>query len=112
MSTTSIGKEAEGIAAEWLRVNGYHVLDLNWRTRWCEIDVIAQKGGVMYFVEVRYRKTSGWGDGVDSITAKKQQQMEFAANLWLNQNGWNGDARLSVIAVEGSPAIVTSYLEL
>jgi uncharacterized protein (TIGR00252 family) len=112
MSTTQIGRQAEMAAAEWLVNNGYHIIDVNWRTRWCEIDIIAKKANVIYFVEVRYRKSDAWGDGFDSITPKKYKQMEFAAQFWLGNNNWNNDARIAAIAVCGMPPKITKFLEL
>lgn len=112
MSTTHIGKEAEQIAAEWLQTNGFEVVTMNWRTRWCEIDIIARKAGVIYFVEVRYRKNDSWGDGLDSITPKKYNQMEFAAEFWLSNTHWRGDARIAVIAMSGVPPKITQFSEL
>jgi uncharacterized protein (TIGR00252 family) len=112
MSTTHIGREAENAAANWLEMNGFTVIDTNWRTRWCEIDIIARKGAVIFFVEVRYRKSDAWGDGFDSITPKKYKQMEFAAQFWLSSNNWSNDARIAAMAVSGVTPTVTKFSEL
>jgi uncharacterized protein (TIGR00252 family) len=112
MSTTQIGREAEQTASVWLEKNGYKIIETNWRTRWCEIDIIARKDTMVYFVEVRYRKTDAWGDGFDSITPKKYKQMEFAAQFWLSSNNWTNDARIAAMAVSGVPPIVTKFSEL
>ena len=112
MNTTAIGKDAEDTAAQWLRSQHFQVLAQNWRTRWCEIDIVAQKSSVLYFIEVRYRKSNAWGDGIESITPKKQQQMEFAASLWLHQYKWKGDARICAIAASGDPVTIGELVEL
>ena len=112
MNTTSTGKYAESVVADWLDQQGFILIEQNWKTRWCEIDVIAKKQSCIYFVEVRYRKSAAWGDGLESITAKKQQQMRFAAELWLQSHTWNGEAVLCAAAVAGEPAAVTSFVEL
>jgi len=77
------GARAEAQAARWLEQQGYEIIDRNWKTKWCEIDIVAQKQGVMYFVEVKYRSTQQYGGGVAAITPKKRQQMRFAAEFYL-----------------------------
>lgn len=99
MSTKSIGNEAEGMACLYLQEIGYKILDRNWTTRWCEIDVVCTKGRTVYFVEVKYRKNNLYGDGLDAITSIKLKQMNFAAEVWVNSNKWEGDYELAVISV-------------
>jgi uncharacterized protein (TIGR00252 family) len=103
MSTTAIGRAAEAVAADFLTAKGCDVLARNWRTRWCEIDIVAVRGGVMYFVEVKYRKSSAWGDGLDYITAKKLRQMHFAAEFWVAKYVFGGDYHLAAIELTGEP---------
>lgn len=110
MSTTSIGRQAETKAATYLTNLDYKVLVKNWRTRFCEIDIVARKNNRVYFVEVKYRKSSDWGGGVDYITSKKLKQMSFAAELWVASNNWQGDYQLAVIEVSGSDFEVTNFL--
>jgi uncharacterized protein (TIGR00252 family) len=106
--STAIGRRAETAASEYLAGCGYIIIDQNWRTRWCEIDIIAQKGGCIYFVEVKYRKSDAWGDGLEYITPKKLQQMICAASLWASKHRWVGDYKLSAIAVT-SPRFEIAY---
>ena len=112
MSTTEIGREAEAMAAEYLRKNGYKILSQNWRTRWCEIDIVASKSKIVYFVEVKYRKTSNWGDGLEAITPKKLEQMSFASEFWVSQNSWRGDYQLAAASATGIPPRITDFIIL
>lgn len=112
MSTTSTGREAESIAAQYLSKQGYKISAQNWRTRWCEIDIIAIKKKTVYFFEVKYRKVANWGDGLDAVTVKKQQQMQFAAELWIQEHGWKHDAILGAIAMAAEPPVVTDVILL
>lgn len=112
MSTTDTGRRAEAAVAEYLRANGYKIVEHNWRTRWCEIDVVAQKAGTMYFVEVKYRETARQGDGLEYITPKKLQQMQFAAELWVSNHHWSGEYCLAAAAVAGDDYMVTTFIEL
>ncbi len=107
MSTTDIGNRGENIASVFLTQNGYKIIEQNWKTRWCEIDIIAKKSGVVYFVEVKYRKSSDYGDGFSYITPKKLRQMRFAAELWLHKNNYDGDCSLAAVSVDADGAEVT-----
>jgi uncharacterized protein (TIGR00252 family) len=103
VSTTEIGRAAETVAAEFLTAKGCAVLMQNWRTRWCEIDIVAERSGTLYFVEVKYRKSDAWGAGLDYITAKKLRQMHFAAEFWVAKHTFSGDYRLAAIELTGEP---------
>jgi uncharacterized protein (TIGR00252 family) len=112
MSTTAIGRQAEAAAAKYLASQGYKIKTQNWRTRLCEIDIIATKSNVVYFIEVKYRKSVTYGDGLDAITNKKLQQMTFAADLWVQTNKWPGDYRLVVISASGQPPKTDKIIEI
>ena len=83
MTTRQIGDKGEQAAADWLTADGHEIVARNWRTRYCEIDIVSVKGEALYFTEVKYRKNDDFGDGLAAITAKKQRQMRFAAELFL-----------------------------
>lgn len=99
--STSIGHLAEEAVSKHLTANGFEILDKNWRTKLCEIDIIAKKNSVIYFTEVKYRSNEKQGDGLEYITPQKLSQMRFAANLWTQYNNWEGDFRLLAVAVNG-----------
>lgn len=96
------GSEAEERVARWLEDNRYKIVDMNWKTRWCEIDIVAQKNKTMHFVEVKYRNSSAQGGGLDYITKQKLRQMRRAANSWAELNSWQGQYVLSAAEVSGS----------
>jgi len=102
MQTTQIGSHGEQLAAEALRRLGYDVLEKNWKTKWAEIDLVARKQDIMYFVEVKYRATALQGDGLDYITGRKLLQMQRAAELWVNMHAWAGEYQLLAAAVGSS----------
>lgn len=109
--TTAIGRQAEAAAAEFLKARGYKIISTNWRTRWCEIDIVASRDGVVYFVEVKYRRVSAQGGGLDYITVDKLKRMNLAARLWASTNYFDGDFELSVVEVGGVDFIVTDFVE-
>jgi ribonuclease HII len=106
-----MGRRAENTAAFFLKSKGYKIIEQNWRTKWCEVDVIARKNDVVYFIEVKHRAKASHGDGLEAITKKKHNQMKFAAELWRKKFKQSGDARLSVIATAGNPPQVTKWIE-
>jgi Holliday junction resolvase-like predicted endonuclease len=102
------GHEAEKRAADFLAGKGFKVLEMNWKTRLCEIDIVAEKNGTVHLVEVKYRNNVHQGRGVDYITAKKLRQMRLAAELWVNENRWDGEYVLSAISMD---AANTEFIE-
>lgn len=99
MSSTDSGRTAEKLVADYLKTLKNKIVAMNWRTRWCEIDIISIKKKVVYFTEVKFRSSDAWGDGFSYITPKKLQQMRFAAEFWLTENSWKGDCALLAASV-------------
>lgn len=104
------GFRAEEQVSEYLAKSGYKVLARNWRTKWCEVDIIAQKSNCVYFVEVKYRTNAGQGSGFDYITKSKLHKMDLAARSWVELNGWKGEHTLSVAEV-GGPDFAVEFIE-
>jgi uncharacterized protein (TIGR00252 family) len=102
MKTTFVGQNAEARVAKLLEKAGFKILARNWRTRVCEIDIVANKNQIVYFVEVKFRSSEKQGSGLEYITSKKLKQMHFAAEIWVQQNDWAGDYR--IVAAEISDA--------
>ena len=114
MTTRQIGDKGEQAAADWLTARGHEIVARNWRTRYCEIDIVSVKGEVLYFTEVKYRKNDDFGDGLAAITAKKQRQMRFAAELFLaGKPECSGmAAKLLAASVNGDPPVVQAVVEV
>ena len=114
MTTRQIGDKGEQAAADWLAADGHEIVARNWRTRYCEIDIVSVKDEVLYFTEVKYRKNDDFGDGLAAITAKKQRQMRFAAELFLaGKPECSGmAAKLLAASVSGDPPAVQAVVEV
>jgi uncharacterized protein (TIGR00252 family) len=108
--STEIGQKAEHAAAEYLQRLGYRILEQNWRTRWCEIDIVAEKSQVFYFAEVKYRGNSLQGNGLEYITSRKLAQMHFAAEFWMTKQRSSAEYRLAACEVTGPAFEVTAWL--
>ena len=109
-TSTAIGQRAEDAAATYLLANGYQIVARNWKTKACEIDIIATKSHMVHFVEVKYRRTGGQGGGIAAITPQKLRQMKRAATIWLQHNRAT-DAVLAALEVTGAGYEVTQFLE-
>ncbi len=101
MSSTSLGRSAEDLAARYLAQEGYEIIDRNWRNRWCEIDIIAARQGVIHIIEVKYRKNTRYGYAAEYISHDKAARLVRAALSWTWSHNFNGDYQIDVIAVEG-----------
>lgn len=104
------GRKAEERAVLFLKNKSWIIIDQNWETRWCEIDIIAKNNTIIYFIEVKYRKNDEHGSGLDYVTPKKLHQMTRAAEGWVQTHNWQGDYQLAVIEVSGQNYQITNFL--
>lgn len=110
--TTTIGNAAETEVANYLVRHGHEIIERNWKTKYCEIDIVSEKKGTLYFTEVKYRKTARHGDGLAAITQKKQNQMAFAARLFATQHKSRHELLLAAASVTGEPPVIEEFIEL
>ena len=111
------GRRAENEAVKYLEKLGHEILEQNWKTKVCEIDIISKHGERVHFHEVKYRRNARSGSGIDAITKKKLDQMEKGVALWRKMNFFDQkddryDYLLTVISVTGNTFEVGEYLEL
>lgn len=112
-ASTTIGNYAEDEAANHLQRHGHAIIARNWRTKYCEIDIVSLRGDTVYFTEVKYRRSDWRGDGLAAITPKKQRQMAFAAEMYAAINGVHDKhLRLAAASVTGTPPQIVDFLEL
>ena len=109
--TVVVGGKAEQVAADHLVRQGYEIVGRNWRRRECEIDIVARKAGVVYFVEVKYRSTDIVGSGLEYIGPQKLKQMAYAAWRWVAENRWDGEYTLAAIEISGASYEVTAFID-
>ena len=100
------GESAETLAADHLKQQGYRILVRNYRIKGGEIDIIAQDGNTVCFVEVKMRRTAAYGTPFDAIPKIKMQKIIQVARHYLNSMKLGSSkARFDVVAVtlkEGS----------
>lgn len=95
-----VGKLGEEAAINYLKGQGYQILTRNWSTRLGELDIIAQKGEELVFVEVRSTRSLRFGYGFQSVDARKQQRIKRLALQYIKQHQLRSQAmRFDVISV-------------
>lgn len=93
------GRWGEAIAAEYLRGKHYRILCGNFRCRFGEIDLIAEHGAYLVFVEVKTRRDSRFAAAREFVDRPKQQRLIVAAQMYLAQNETHLQPRFDVIEV-------------
>ena len=104
MNKRQIGGEYERLAAEYVKSKGIYILEMNFRNRGGEIDIIAKDGEYICFIEVKYRTTNEWGSPLEAVNYRKQQQIRKVALFYLMCHGFHEwtPCRFDVIAFEGN----------
>lgn len=83
----SLGRDGEELACKFLKRAGYKILELNFRGRLGEIDLVAEDGDCLVFVEVKTRTDLSCGHPLESIDSRKQRQLIKAAREYLGRSG-------------------------
>lgn len=109
-STVGVGRQGEALAGEFLVNQGWTIVERNWHCRFAELDIIAlDPAGEMVFVEVKYRKGTAHGTGVEAVTQTKLRRMRLAAGKWLAEQQRGVDVvRFDIIDV--GPAGVREHV--
>ena len=81
----SFGREAEAAAEQYLRRKGYRILGRNVRLATGELDLVAETGGRIVFVEVKARRTQAYGGTAYAVDARKQRRVAKLAGQFLAQ---------------------------
>lgn len=83
MNRRKEGAYYENLVAEYLKTQGYEILEKNYRCRIGEIDLIAKEGETLVFVEVKYRRDDKMGDPKEAVDQKKQKKISMTASYYL-----------------------------
>lgn len=95
-----LGAWGESVAATRLEAEGYRIVTRNWRCRQGEIDLIAQAGEILVFVEVKTRRGRSMGTPEEALTPQKSQKLIQLAQLYLAEHDLDVDWRIDLVAVE------------
>ncbi|MCS7054875.1 MAG: YraN family protein [Thermoflexales bacterium] len=107
-----VGAWGEAIAAKHLTERGYVVRERNWRHGHGELDIVAQRGDTLIFVEVRTRRSDAYGRPQESISPHKRATLITTAQAYLEAHGLqDAQWQIDVIAIELDERNVASQLE-
>ncbi|MCU0384258.1 MAG: YraN family protein [Cyclobacteriaceae bacterium] len=105
------GMKAEEEAANFLRGKGYEIVERNYRHKHAEIDIIATKGNVLVFVEVKSRSSLKFGMPEDFVDDRKAKKVMEGAEAYLIEKNWQGPIRFDVIAIHAGKQNEIEHLE-
>ena len=93
------GAWGENLAAEYLRKKHYRIVAAGYRSRFGEIDLIAQNRKFLVFVEVKLRKTDNFALAREYVNAAKQNRIRTTAAIYLSENPTQLQPRFDVIEI-------------
>jgi putative endonuclease len=117
------GQQGELLCAQHYANIGFVVLDLNYRKKWGEIDVIAKKDNKIHFIEVKtvsyetktklaYAVTHGTWRPEDNVHQFKLQKLARAIETWVIEHRWSGDIQIDVAAVRIVPRETYALIDI
>ena len=98
-STKKIGDMGENYAADYLKRQKYKIIERNYRKRCGEIDIIAEKNGVIAFVEVKTRHSNTLAQPFEAVDRRKQEKIIKTAVNYISENKIDCDCRFDVCEV-------------
>lgn len=100
MTTAETGAAGERAAAEWLREEGYAIHAVNWRSGRYELDLVAERDGILHIVEVKTRRSGSLTPPEAAATRRKFHALTWAATHYLGVSGWRGEVQFDLLAAE------------
>ncbi len=95
-----LGAWGESVAAHHLEAKGYRIVTRNWRCTHGEVDLIAQAGEELVFVEVKTRRGQEMGSPEEGLTPIKQKKLMKLAQVYVAEHALDVDWRIDLVAVE------------
>ncbi len=104
MNKREVGKEKEKTAADYLEKNGVKVTENNYYGKYGEIDIVAEDGKTIVFVEVKYRKSEFNGRAEESVSKTKMRRLYITAMEYITKKriGDSVSVRFDLIAINGT----------
>lgn len=112
MNTSLLGRWGESLVAEELRRRGCRVVASGYRTRFGEIDLIAEDGPYLLFVEVKLRKSDRFAPGRAFVDRGKQERIRTTAEIYLVQNPTERQPRFDVAEVYAPQGTATAQPQI
>src|SRR3970040_1291579 len=108
-----LGKLGEELAVEFLKKEGYCILETNWTFQKAEIDILAQKKNILAVVEVKTRSSLEFGLPQDFVKPKKIQPLLKAVDAYINERDLDIEVRFDIVAIhkEGKSFVIEHLID-
>lgn len=103
----ALGQWGEDRTAGWLQKQGWRIVARNFHCRMGEIDIIAEDGRYLAFVEVKLRKDGRYGAACEAVTLSKQRKLRVTAEFYLMRHPTSLQPRFDVAEVYAPQGIST-----
>lgn len=99
-----LGKQGETMAVDYLKKQGYTIVDVDWRYGHCDIDIVAltPDGLTTVFVEVKTRSDDDWSQPWEAVDRKKIRHIANSANNYVKLNGVENELRFDIVSIVGT----------
>jgi putative endonuclease len=106
VATAPLGRAGELAAERYLERRGYRIVERRLRRCGAEIDLVARRGALVAFVEVKLRRSRACGSPLEAVSFRKQARLALAAAVWLAESRDRRDleCRFDVLGIEPDPA--------
>lgn len=94
-----LGKLGEQLAADYLRRQGYDIIETNWTYQKAEIDIIARRENILSIVEVKTRSATAFGLPQEFVNRKKIQLLVKAVNAFVSARNLDVEVRFDIIGI-------------
>lgn len=98
-SHNELGKQGEDMAVEYLVAKNYKILARNYRFEKAEVDILAEKDGILAVVEVKTRSTDDFGNPQDFVKPKQIQRLVKAVDAFIQDHSIDLEVRFDVLAI-------------
>ncbi len=99
MKKKELGSAGEDFAENYLALDKFSILKKNYRTRFGEIDIIALKGGTVYFFEVKTRRSAAYGYAEEAVGRVKRKRILGTALRFINENKALGSYNMAFMLI-------------
>ena len=82
----SVGKLGEDLGCQYLKDNGFKIIEVNFYSHWGELDIVAEKKGVIHFVEVKTRRSKKYGMPSEAVTYGKLKRLKRTIDYYIIKN--------------------------
>ena len=94
-----LGNKGEQLAVDYLKEQGYNILERNFRFDKAEVDIIANKGNTLAIIEVKTRSSADFGNPQDFVKPKQIKNLVKVVDAYVNQNNLEFEVRFDIIGI-------------